>query len=129
MLGALSEGGFGFGLLVASFWFGFRHGIDWDHIAAITDITSSQEDRSRAIGFGTLYVVGHAVVVSVLGVVAILIGQELPDSVDAAMGRIVGATLILLGVYVFWSLIRRHHGFVADLTHFAITGLCADCAA
>ncbi len=27
------------------------------------------------------------------------------------------------------QLIRRHHGFVADLTHFAITGLCADCAA
>jgi Fur family transcriptional regulator, ferric uptake regulator len=26
-------------------------------------------------------------------------------------------------------LIRRHHGFVADLSHFAITGLCEDCAA
>jgi Fur family ferric uptake transcriptional regulator len=26
-------------------------------------------------------------------------------------------------------LIHSHHGFVADLTHFAITGLCADCAA
>ena len=27
------------------------------------------------------------------------------------------------------GLIRRHHGFVADLTHFAITGLCRECAA
>lgn len=27
------------------------------------------------------------------------------------------------------ELIHRHHGFQADLTHFAITGLCADCAA
>ena len=26
------------------------------------------------------------------------------------------------------SLIHAHHGFVADLTHFAITGLCSDCA-
>ena len=26
------------------------------------------------------------------------------------------------------ALIHRHHAFVADLTHFAITGLCADCA-
>lgn len=24
--------------------------------------------------------------------------------------------------------IRRHHGFEPDLTHFAISGLCADCA-
>ncbi len=111
MLGAISDGGFGFGLLVASFWFGFRHGIDWDHIAAITDITSSQEDRRRSIAFGTLYVVGHAVVVLGLGIVAILIGQELPESVDAAMGRIVGVTLIVLGVYVFVSLIRHGREF------------------
>jgi Fur family transcriptional regulator, ferric uptake regulator len=27
------------------------------------------------------------------------------------------------------ALINAHRGFVADLTHFAITGLCADCAA
>jgi Fur family ferric uptake transcriptional regulator len=26
------------------------------------------------------------------------------------------------------ALIRQHHGFVADLTHFAITGLCKGCA-
>jgi Fur family transcriptional regulator, ferric uptake regulator len=26
------------------------------------------------------------------------------------------------------SLIRTHRGFEADLTHFAITGLCVDCA-
>ena len=27
------------------------------------------------------------------------------------------------------QLIRAHRGFEADLTHFAITGLCVDCAA
>ncbi len=27
------------------------------------------------------------------------------------------------------ALIHRHDGFEADLTHFAITGVCADCAA
>ena len=26
-------------------------------------------------------------------------------------------------------LIQRHHGFLADLTHFAISGLCSDCRA
>ena len=111
MLVALTDGGFGFGLLVAAFWFGFRHGIDWDHIAAITDITSSQDDRRGSVLFGTLYVVGHAIVVFGLGVIAILIGEELPPSVDAAMGRVVGVTLIALGVYVFVSLIRHGREF------------------
>ena len=110
MIGAIG-GGFGTGLLVAAFWFGFRHGIDWDHIAAITDITSSQEDRRRSIVFGTLYVVGHAVVVFGLGVVAIVIGERLPSGVDEFMGRVVGVTLIVLGVYVFASLIRHGRDF------------------
>jgi high-affinity nickel-transport protein len=113
MIGADGAGGsgFGFGLLVAAFSFGFRHGIDWDHLAAITDITSSQTDRRRSIVFGTLYVIGHAAVVFALGTVAIVIGQELPDSVDAAMGRIVGVTLVILGIYVFVSLIRHGREF------------------
>ena len=40
---------FGIGVIVSAFLFGFRHGIDWDHIAAITDITGSQDDRRSAI--------------------------------------------------------------------------------
>jgi high-affinity nickel-transport protein len=103
--------GFGFGVLVAGFWFGARHGIDWDHIAAITDITGSQTDRRRAILLGTLYALGHAVVVLALGLLAILFGDVLPAGVDAVMGKVVGATLVLLGVYVFVSLIRHGRDF------------------
>ncbi|MCA1726211.1 MAG: hypothetical protein LC722_00705 [Actinobacteria bacterium] len=103
--------GFGLGLLLSAFLFGFRHGIDWDHIAAITDITSSQDERSKSFEFGTLYALGHALVVFVLGVLAITIGEKLPQSVDKVMGRVVGVTLILLGVYVFVSLIRHGRDF------------------
>ncbi|MDP9343201.1 MAG: hypothetical protein M3Q23_14150 [Actinomycetota bacterium] len=111
MLAAVAKDGFEFGLLVAAFWFGFRHGIDWDHIAAITDITSSQEDRRQAMLFGTLYALGHALVVFTIGVLAIVAGEHLPDSVDNVMLRIVGATLLLLGVYVVVSLIRHGRDF------------------
>src|SRR5437867_12748806 len=97
----------GVGLLILGFWLGFRHGIDWDHIAAITDITSSQEDRRQSMLFGTLYALGHAVVVFVIGAAAILAGENLPPSVDNVMTRIVGVTLLILGVYVVVSLIRH----------------------
>ena len=107
----LAEDGLGFGLLVAGFWFGFRHGIDWDHIAAITDITSSQEERRDSILFGTLYVVGHACVVLALGVLAIVAGERLPENVDEFMTKVVGVTLVVLGVYVFVSLIRHGRDF------------------
>jgi len=37
--------------------------------------------------------------------------------------------LSLKEAHALHDLIKRHHGFVADLTHFAITGRCAECAA
>jgi high-affinity nickel-transport protein len=111
MLTAQLQSGFEFGLLVSAFAFGFRHGIDWDHIAAITDITSSQGDRRRALFLGTLYVLGHALVVFALGILAIAAGDRLPQGVDEVMGRIVGVTLIFLGIYVLVSLARHGRDF------------------
>jgi high-affinity nickel-transport protein len=61
--------------------------------------------------FATLYALGHASVVFALGTAAILVSAEIPASLDAAMGRLVGATLIALGVYVFYSLVRHGRNF------------------
>ena len=106
-----AAGGFSFGLLGSALLFGLRHGIDWDHIAAITDITSSQEDRRSSLVFGTLYALGHALVVFALGVLAIIAGDRLPSGVDDVMTRIVGVTLLVLGVYVIVSLVRHGRDF------------------
>jgi high-affinity nickel-transport protein len=103
--------GLSIGLLISAFFFGLRHGIDWDHIAAITDIVATQEDSRRGWRLGTVYVLGHAVVVFALGVLVILVGEALPDWIDAAMGRVVGWTLLALGVYVIVSLIREGSEF------------------
>ena len=102
---------FGVGVLLSAFLFGFRHGIDWDHIAAITDITSTQDTRGASMFFGTLYALGHALVVFVIGTLAILLGQRLPPGIDHVMERIVGFTLIVLGVYVIVGLVRHGREF------------------
>ena len=93
-------------MLIAVFFAGLRHGFDLDHIAAITDITSSQMERRRAIVLGTVYAIGHAVALVVLGGLAVLAGQRIPESLDVVMGRVIGATLIVLGIYVVYSLVR-----------------------
>jgi high-affinity nickel-transport protein len=107
----VAERAFGVGLLASAFLLGFRHGIDWDHIAAITDITGSQEERGQALTFGTLYALGHALVVFTIGTVALVLGASLPEGVDAFMGRVVGVTLLVLGVYVVVSLVRHGREF------------------
>ena len=106
-----SDDGWRAGLVISTFGFGLRHGIDWDHVAVITDITNSQDDRRRSMLFATLYAVGHATVVFVLGSLAILTGDLLPSGVDSAMKRVVGATLLLLGGYVFIALVRHGREF------------------
>lgn len=196
---ALGIGG-SIGIIGAAVALGFRHGIDWDHIAAITDITStttsgedgsaewltnepgvlltdeshhdadhgpehghvhgkagepapavattrkpavasaplvrlayagglSQEmrpavataafslpvprlmvEQRRAIFLGTLYALGHGSIVVVLGLLAILASSVLPGWVDPIMERVVGVTLILLGVYLCYAVLRYFRG-------------------
>ena len=156
------------GVLLTGLLLGIRHGIDWDHIAAITDITSTTAaanmavaahsdqhrwvaghqhghggdvevrahdsgpggatlspalaarpamGRSRflsgqvdAIRLGTLYALGHGSVVIALGLAALAFGALLPDWLDPLMGRIVGLTLVALGLWVMYSIYRYARG-------------------
>lgn len=155
-------GGGGF-LVGGALALGIRHGIDWDHIAAITDITSTTSgagvtdtrggqspsefisdvgdsprstdtalltdhgrgpratvlvgplrryfrEQSRPFQLGSLYALGHAAVVTVLGLLAIMARAFLPDWIDPVMGRVVGVTLIVLAAYLFYSLYRYVRG-------------------
>jgi cytochrome c biogenesis protein CcdA len=161
-------------LVTTALALGIRHGFDWDHLAAITDVTSTTAtadaaeldheathehaaehalvhehehggaaelaahepalagvaapapaeaphhheapkprfatEQRRALLLGSLYALGHATVVALLGTLALLFGAVLPDWVDQVMGPVVGATLLFLGVWVFVSLYQyvRH---------------------
>lgn len=103
--------GLGVGLALTALLLGLRHGVDWDHIAAITDLAATQDSPRRGVVVGTLYALGHGIVVLVIGTVAIAAGRHLPESIDALFGRIVGWSLIILGVYVIWSLAVHRGGF------------------
>jgi high-affinity nickel-transport protein len=153
----------GVGVLVTGLLLGIRHGIDWDHLAAITDITSTTAaagvaeaaheaqhattsghhhghggslelrahdagpgaatlapavrggasgltrlgpEQVEAIKLGTLYALGHGAVVIALGLAALAFGALLPDWLDPIMGRIVGVTLVVLGLWVLYSVYR-----------------------
>ena len=158
-------------LLSTALVLGVRHGFDWDHLAAITDVTSTTAtadvaeldheathgrvhdhhhahggtdelqahyataepmaaeasvppvhpgtggprptagEERRALLLGSLYALGHASVVVVLGLLALTFGAVLPDWIDPIMARVVGVTLLLLGIWVFVSLYQyARHG-------------------
>ena len=98
-------------LILSVLVLGFRHGIDWDHIAAISDIVSTSKSRKLAVSNGLVYVLAHAVVVIFLGLLAIILGVSLPSWVDQIMGPIVGLSLIILGLWIILAIIIKKGEF------------------
>jgi high-affinity nickel-transport protein len=95
------------GLVATAFALGFRHGFDWDHLAALSDIAASQQSRRRSMMLATLYALGHAAVAFAIGAAVILASAHLPASVGEFMERLVGVTLVALGIFVVVSTIRQ----------------------
>lgn len=97
------------GGIVTAFAFGFRHGVDWDHLAALADITNAERHRRRAMQLSACYVLGHAVVILALGAAAILFARHLPSGIDGVMEKVVGVTLVVLGAVLLQSVVRRRN--------------------
>src|SRR5579871_4131452 len=111
--------------LLSAAMLGFRHGLDYDHIAAITDISRVQARARDAMKYGLLYVTGHATTVAILGGLAIAFRVSLPAASDRWAERLVGVTLLILGIYVLGTLFRpstHSHGPKTRIT-LVINGL------
>jgi high-affinity nickel-transport protein len=67
-------------------------------------------EQRHAVGLASLYALGHASVVTVLGITALLLGAILPAWVDPILQRVVGATLVLLGAWVLYSVVQYARG-------------------
>jgi high-affinity nickel permease len=93
--------------LVSCLLLGLRHGFDYDHLAAISDITSVQRNWREGMKLGVLYALGHALTVAILGSAVIFLHLSLPPHLDIISERLVGATLIVLAVYVLVTFLRR----------------------
>jgi high-affinity nickel-transport protein len=96
-----------------SFALGVRHGLDWDHIAAITDLTAPRKDDAdtrragrRGLGLSFWYCTGHGLVLAVLGGLVLALGLGLPAGMDVAFEHLVGITLVSLGGVVLYQLGR-----------------------
>jgi len=90
----------------SGFLLGCRHGLDWDHIAAITDLTTQGSGGRRDLRLAVWYCVGHGLVIALLGAAVGVLGLNLPAGIDRVFDSVVGATLVALGGLVLWQLGR-----------------------
>ena len=90
---------------------GLRHGFDYDHLAAISDITAVQKSWWSGLRLGMTYALGHAFTVALLGVAVLQLHMGLPEGLDHWTERLIGLTLIVLGIGVVAGILRKDaHG-------------------
>jgi high-affinity nickel-transport protein len=92
------------------FVLGCRHGLDWDHITAIGDLSTQGSaaagPRRRGLGLAVWYCLGHGLVIALLGAAVGVMGVGLPGGLDRVFESVVGATLVVLGLVVLWQVGR-----------------------
>src|ERR1700751_3781461 len=86
---------------------GLRHGFDYDHLAAISDITAVQQSGKQGIRLGIIYALGRAFTVGPRGILVIMLHIPLPARLDAWAERLIGVTLIVLGILVVANLVQH----------------------
>lgn len=107
---------------------GLKHGFDYDHLAAISDITAVQRDWKSGLRLGMTYALGHACMVAALGVMVLELHMGLPQGLDHWTERLIGLTLILLGLGVAAGILRKDahghtHARVESRLAIAINGV------
>jgi len=61
---------------------GLRHGFDYDHLAAISDITAHAAQLAQRLRLGMTYALGHAFTVAALGIAVLQLHLGLPEGLD-----------------------------------------------
>lgn len=107
---------------------GLRHGFDYDHLAAISDITAVQRSWRSGLRLGMTYALGHAFTVAALGIAVLELHLGLPEGLDHWTERLIGLTLIVLGIGVVAGILRKdahghRHSRVESRLAIAINGI------
>jgi high-affinity nickel-transport protein len=109
-----------YSLIALGFVLGLRHALDADHLAAISTIVTERRSLLSSLFVGALWGFGHTFALLLAGVGVLLLRYRLTDRMAHAFELCVGVMLVLLGVNVLRTLIRRgasHHDHPTAAPH------------
>ena len=104
-------------ILLISLLLGLRHASDPDHLAAVTTLIASDEERKQAHKaglMGLLWGLGHSTTLVILGLPLVLFNRFLPEPVQVIAETLIGAIIVFLAVRL---LVRWRRGLYHAHTH------------
>ena len=90
-----------------AFALGLVHALDADHVMAVSVFATRGHGTAQGVRAGLRWSLGHGLVLLAAGLVLVAFGRSLPEPLAALADRLVGLTMIGLGVFVFFELARR----------------------
>ena len=97
----------GLGWLALAFALGLIHAFDADHVMALSVFATRGRSAADGARAGLRWAAGHGLVILGAGLLLLLVGRALPDSISALADRAVGLVMIGLGLFVWIELARR----------------------
>jgi len=104
-------------ILLVSVLLGLRHASDPDHLAAVTTLIASEEERHQVRKAGTvgfLWGLGHGTTLVLIGLPLVLLNQYLPEIVGRMAEFAIGCIIILLAIRL---LVRWRQGLYHAHAH------------
>jgi len=103
--------------LLLGFLVGMKHALEADHVAAVATLAMRSASLSERVRVASMWGVGHAGTLFLLGGSVLALGLSLPERLARAFEGAVGLMLIVLGLHVLGRLRtrgihfhRHHHG-------------------
>lgn len=94
-------------LLGLGFLLGLRHALDADHLAAVSTVLAERPSIGASGVVGLWWGLGHTVTLLAVGLVIMMLGLRIPDSLAAAAEGAVGLMLVWLGASLAVKLHRE----------------------
>jgi sulfite exporter TauE/SafE len=87
-----------FSVLALGFLLGIRHAIEPDHVIAVSTIASQSKKLSHASLAGIYWGIGHTATLFIMGIILILMKNDLSTKWSLSLEFLVGIMLVYLGI-------------------------------
>ncbi len=90
-------------ILLLGFTLGIKHATEPDHVIAVSTIASRTKKLSKSSLAGVFWGLGHTATLLVIGVTAVALGRQIPETLAGVLEFFVGLMLVYLGITGVWK--------------------------
>lgn len=100
-----------FSVLALGFILGIRHAMEPDHVIAVSTIASQSKRLWHASLAGIFWGIGHTATLFIIGILLILLKNDIPEKWSLTLEFLVGIMLVYLGVAAMLSIRKNRNHF------------------